>query len=97
MRAPSVAAVSSLVCLLLAAPAEAGEVLVHDGAGLVEALEGASPGDEIVLEDGTYRLSGARCAAVGTAEEPIVVRARTALGAVIKLDGVEGFRVSGAH
>ena len=77
--------------------AHAGIVDVTTASELTAAIDAAQPGDEIVLAAGTYRLSGARCDAVGTAAQPIIVRAATPLGATIELDGLEGFVVSGAH
>lgn len=77
--------------------AHAEAIRVDNSADLARAIAEAQPGDELVLADGTYRLSGSNCAAVGTAGAPIVVRAETPLGAVIEFDGAEGFRVSGAH
>ena len=81
----------------LATPAQAGVVNVSSPAELMTAIGAAKPGDEIVLANGTYPLTGASCSAAGTEVEPIIVRAATPLGAKIEFDALEGFRVSGAH
>ena len=94
------AAMRRLVVLAIlgaASAADAGVVDVSTPAELTAAIESAAPGDEIVLADGTYALTGATCSAVGTAAEPIVVRAANPLGAKIEFDGLEGFKVTGAH
>lgn len=70
---------------------------VTTAAELQAAIAAAHAGDEIVLADGTYRSTGASCSAAGTEAQPIVVRAANPLGAVIELDALEGFRVTGAH
>jgi MYXO-CTERM domain-containing protein len=77
--------------------ASAEVVNVTTAAELMTAISDASPGDEIVLASGTYRLTGVTCAANGTQGMPIVVRSAEPLGAKIELDGVEGFKVTGAH
>src|SRR5688572_18821179 len=89
--------VAALVALLLvSAVAAAARVVPVAGAGqLTAALGAAQKGDEIVLADGTYALTGASCSAAGTTAEPIVVRAANPLGAIIQFDGVEGWKVSG--
>ena len=74
-----------------------GAIQVATPVELVQAIEAAAPGDEIILADGTYALTGASCAANGTDAQPIVVRAANPLGAVIDFDALEGFKVSGAH
>lgn len=63
---------------------------------LVAAISNAHAGDEIVLADGTYALTGVSCSAVGTEAAPITVRAANPLGAHIEFDALEGFKVSGA-
>jgi uncharacterized protein (TIGR03382 family) len=64
---------------------------------LIAAISNAHAGDEIVLADGTYALTGVSCSAVGTEAAPITVRAANPLGAHIELDALEGFKVSGAY
>lgn len=85
------------ICSCVGSVAHAGVVHVSTPAELTSAISNASPGDEIVLADGTYALTGATCSAVGTDAAPIVVRAENPLGAKIELDGLEGFKVTGAH
>ncbi|MCA9625536.1 MAG: PE-PGRS family protein [Myxococcales bacterium] len=86
------------ICLALSSAAVAAEFPVSHAQGLLDAIAAASPGDEIILADGTYVLtSNVSCTAAGTATEPIVVRAATPLGAVIELDALEGFKVDAPH
>jgi uncharacterized protein (TIGR03382 family) len=71
---------------------------VTTAAQLVAAIDNASPGDEIVLADGTYALTAnVNCDTAGTAMQPIIVRAATPLGAEIELDTTEGFKVTAPH
>lgn len=83
--------------LALALSAHAAEISVADVAGLTAAIGAAAPGDVIILEDGDYALAGVSCTAHGTEGSPITVRSATPLGAHVAFDGVEGFKVSGAH
>ena len=85
------------LCLLAGAEVAHAEVKnVTTTAELTAAIGSAQAGDEIVLAAGTYRLSGATCAANGTQQQPIIVRSATPLAAKIELDGLEGFKVTGA-
>ena len=85
-------------CWLLASSvAHAGVINVSTPQALTTAIGNAMPGDEIVLANGTYPLTGVTCAANGTATQPIIVRAETQFGANIDFDALEGFRVTGAH
>jgi hypothetical protein len=70
--------------LALAGPALAAsfEIGPDDDLSVVESL---SPGDELVLKDGTYTLSGTLTLAVaGTESEPVIVRARNKGAAVLR-------------
>ena len=87
---------ADLLSLGAASTARAGTTPVADAAGLAATIAGAKAGDEIVLADGTYALTGLTCAADGTPAQPIVVRATTPLGAVVRFDALEGFKVTGA-
>lgn len=95
MRRLLAAATAALV--LLARGAHAEDVPVASADELLAAIAAAAPGDVIVVADGTYALTGASCTADGTEDQPIVVRGATHLGALIELDSLEGFKVSGAH
>jgi hypothetical protein len=83
--------------LLAARVGHAGVVNVSTAGELSQAITNAQAGDEIVLAPGTYALTGATCSAAGNAQQPIIVRAATPLLAVIQFDGLEGFKVTGAH
>jgi parallel beta-helix repeat protein len=83
-----------------AAPASARQVNVATSAQLISAINAAKAGDEIILADGTYSLSGshgANCAAAGTSTAPITVRAANALKAQIRSSAVEAFVVTGPN
>ncbi|MDB4963745.1 MAG: hypothetical protein JWP01_3744 [Myxococcales bacterium] len=86
----------ALVLVLLGGSAHAAVKNVTNSTELSAAIAAAVAGDEIVLADGTYALTGASCSAVGTQALPIVVRAANHLGAKIEFNGAEGFKVSGA-
>lgn len=78
--------------------AAAGIVNVSDEAQLVQAIDNAMPGDEIVLAPGLYEVDQVlRCDNPGTAAEPIVVRSQELGEARIRFDTVEGFKVSAPH
>lgn len=87
----------SVAVVFAGGTAEARQVPVATAAELSAAIAAAAPGDEIILQSGEYALTGADCTANGTAQAPIVVRAATPLGALIKFNALEGFKVSGAH
>ena len=77
--------------------AGAGTINVSSPQDLVAAIGAAQPGDEIVLADGTYALTGVSCSNPGTSAQPITVRAATPLGAKIQFDALEGFHVTAAN
>src|SRR5688572_27909934 len=87
----------ALALLLVSASAHARVVPVATPAELTAAIGAAVAGDEIVLADGTYALTGATCSAVGTAAAPIIVRAANPKLAKIEFNGAEGFKVTGAY
>lgn len=97
MRPWLIALAVSVPTLSFPSFALAGDKPVATPAELAAALGAASPGDVIVLADGTYPMTEATCAAMGTAESPITVRSASPLGARIEFDATEGFHVTGAH
>lgn len=93
-RAALFFAASGLVPAVLAAAV----VPVATTAELVAAINGAAPGDVITLATGTYNVSqNLNCDIAGTANAPIVVRSAIPLGALIRFDTQEGFKVSARH
>lgn len=87
-----------VLSLLVTAPVHAAVVTVSSAPELSTALSSAKAGDEIVLADGTYDFDkSVNASAEGTGSEPITVRAQNRLGALIRFNALEGFRVSGAH
>ena len=71
---------------------------LSDAASLVAAIDGAMPGDVILLADGTYDIdANLRCDAPGTADQPIVVRAVNRHMARVRSSAVEGFLISEPH
>jgi poly(beta-D-mannuronate) lyase len=70
-------------------------VNVDSMAGLRTAIDDAQPGDEIVVKDGNYSISGLAISKRATAEHPIVIRAETVGG--VTISGSGGFRLSDAH
>lgn len=83
---------------VLPAVLSAGVVPVATPAQLIAAIDGAAPGDVITLADGIYDISqNLNCDVAGTPNAPIIVRSTTHLGALIRFDTVEGFKVSARH
>lgn len=74
-------------------------VMVASSEDAVAAIQRAQPGDRITFLPGLYRFNGARMSAsqAGTADMPIVVRARDAGTVVLELEMVEGFTVSAPY
>lgn len=77
--------------------AAARDLPVASASELATLLAAAQPGDTLILADGVYDSAGFSCTANGTAALPITVRAKNPLGARVRFDGAEGFKVSGAH
>jgi parallel beta-helix repeat protein len=87
--------IAAALWLAPAAPACAITRPVSDEPGLRAAIALADPGDEIVLAPGTYTANASiTISRAGMPAAPIRVRAVPALGALIRFDTVEGFRVS---
>jgi Right handed beta helix region len=83
---------------LFAVPLEAAVVPVGTTGQLISAIEDAQPGDVITLAPGIYNLDqDLYCDTPGTAAQPIVVRAAALGTALIRLDTLEGFRVSAPY
>jgi hypothetical protein len=78
---------SSFAAMLLCAAAHAETIEVSPSGDLRAAIADLSPGDELVLAGGTYTLSSRFAATVvGTAAEPIVIRAKTGESALIHMN-----------
>ena len=87
-RLPTVSAAVLLLVHLADSDAHAATRSVTTAAALTAALAEASPGDEIVLRDGTYQ-GNFSLAASGTAEHPITLRAEHPLQATFSRSLVE--------
>ena len=86
------------VALLAPAAGGAGVVPVATPAQLIAAINAAAPGDVITLAAGIYEIAqNLNCDVLGTASSPIVVRSAAPLGALVRFDAVEGFKVSARH
>lgn len=91
---------SSLVLLSLSfcASAFAADYPVSSAAQLTSTLASVQAGDTVILADGTYDLNASpNCSAAGTASARITVRAANPLGAKIRFNTLEGFKVSGPY
>ena len=91
---------SSAALLFLAGvtPSVAGPVPVSTAAQLIATIDGAAPGDIITLAAGIYDIAqNLNCDVPGTANAPIVVRSAAPLGALVRFDAAEGFKVSARH
>ncbi|HZR27564.1 MAG TPA: polysaccharide lyase 6 family protein [Terriglobales bacterium] len=81
-----------LLCLLAAASMATAQSVHHVSsiAALQSAINGAVPGDQIILANGTYSTTGPiNIAVAGTASQPILIAAQTIGGATIT--GASGF------
>jgi hypothetical protein len=88
----------ALATLALPGSLFAAVVPVATPAQLIAAVDSAAPGDIITLAPGTYDVpQNLSCDVAGTAAAPIVVRASSHLGALIRFDALEGFKVSARH
>jgi hypothetical protein len=82
----------------LAAPASATLIPVATAAQLLNAVNGAAPGDLITLAPGIYDFGQTlHCDTPGTAAQPIVVRAPALGQALIRFNTVEGLKVSAPY
>ena len=82
----------------LAMPAGAVVVNVSTSVQLIQAIDGAAPGQVIVLAPGTYTVNqNLLCDTAGAPNAPIVVRAAGLGQALIRFNAVEGFKVSAPH
>ena len=83
---------------LFSCGASAGTVTVRSIGDLTAAIEGARPGDDIVLADGVYNVTRKLHAhAAGTASLPITVRAAHKLQAVIRSSAVIAIEVTAPY
>ncbi|MFC1635327.1 polysaccharide lyase 6 family protein [Planctomycetota bacterium] len=73
----------------------AGDVLVSTEEQLKAAITAAAPGDEILIQDGTFRDWRIRFRGFGTAMQPITLKAQTPGG--VKLTGYTRVEISGSH
>lgn len=73
----------------------AREILIGTPAELVQAVNAAEPGDQLLLLPGIFRLrQSLALSRAGTSEHKIVVRARQANTVTVEFDTVQGFVVS---
>lgn len=93
-RAFSIAAAAAFL-LPIGSQAAAERILVRDQAAYRAATSTLSPGDEIVLADGTWRDFQIVFEGRGTAERPITLTAETPGGVI--LPGQSNLRLSGEH
>lgn len=74
------------------------EVRVSDVTQLKAAISQAQAGQQIILEDGVYKVDGnISCRAAGEPTKPIVVKAANKGGARIEFNALEGFKVGAPH
>lgn len=90
--------IAALCLLAFRLPAEGAVVPVASTAQLVSAVDAAQPGDVITLAPGTYNLNQTiQCDNPGTTAQPIVVRAAALGQALLRVDTVEGMKVTAPH
>ncbi|HKI00811.1 MAG TPA: right-handed parallel beta-helix repeat-containing protein [Thermoanaerobaculia bacterium] len=79
-------------------PLQAAVVPVATASQLVSAINGAAPGDVITVAPGIYNLNqNVFCDNVGTAAQPIAVRAAAAGTAFIRFNAIEGFKITAPY
>jgi hypothetical protein len=84
---------ASILCLLVTGVACATTTTVSSISALQSAINGAHPGDVIILANGTYSASSAiNVGVAGTADAPITIQAATVGGATI--GGSDGFHLT---
>jgi poly(beta-D-mannuronate) lyase len=93
-QAFSIAAVAAFL-LPIGSQATAERIVVRDQDAYRAAARALSPGDEIVLADGTWRDFQILFEGQGTSERPITLTAETPGGVI--LSGQSNLRLSGAH
>ena len=82
-----------MLCLALPGVLCADTVTVTSLAALQSAISSASPGDVIIVADGTYTATSAiSVTAQGTASQPITITAQTIGGVIIQ--GTSGFQIN---
>ncbi len=75
-----------LLPLAWALPAGAATIEIAPGADVRAAIAALTPGDELVLQGGTYSFNSRfQVTAVGTAAQPIVIRGKTGQTALIEM------------
>ncbi len=78
MKTTTLALAAALPIVLTALPAGAAVIEISPGDDVAQAVAGLQPGDELVLQGGTYMLPTSlfTITLVGTAQLPIVIRAK---------------------
>jgi hypothetical protein len=84
-----------VLCLALTCPAHAAERTVSSPAAIEAAGKRASPGDVLIIPDGTYNDWHITIDAKGTADKPITLRAQTP--GKVRLDGDATLSIDGQH
>lgn len=89
-----------VVVLMLAAcqhtaPVYSGPLVVSDADALHSAIASARPGTEIVMADGEWSDLRIRFVGVGSAEQPITLRAQTPGGVILR--GASDLQLAGEH